>query len=335
MSWTSLGDAARFHMMRHDGTRLRHDLQRLTNELSTGRQADPGRATGGDFGALADLSRALTLTQTFARTIDEASFAAGARQAALARIEAEIDGMSPHLLGLSTSGSLQDLNLALADAPDRFAQAVAALNTRLGGVSLFAGNAPDRPALIPGTAMLAALRPAVAAAPTTQAAIAAVEDWFLSPGGGFDTIAWQGGSGPAAPAILGEGQQSETAIAAHDPALRSVLAGIALAALAAQMDDSTPHEDRRAMATAAATRLGSGEDAMIALRADLGAAQARLEEARVATSAARAGFEIEHARLTEADPYRTATDLQAVEARLETLYVLTARLSRLSLTEYL
>ena len=39
--------------------------------------------------------------------------------------------------------------------------------------------------------------------------------------------------------------------------------------------------------------------------------------------------------MTEADPYRTATDLQAAQTRLETLYVLTARLSRLNLTEYL
>ena len=39
--------------------------------------------------------------------------------------------------------------------------------------------------------------------------------------------------------------------------------------------------------------------------------------------------------MTEADPYRTATDLQAAHTRLETLYVLTARLSRLNLTEYL
>ena len=335
MSWTTLGDAARFHMMQHDGTRLRLELQRLTTELSTGRQSDLGRATGGDFGSLADVMRSLTLTQTFTRTLDEAGFAAAARQTALARIESEIDGLAPHILGLSTGGGLQDLTLALADAPERFSQAVSALNTRAAGMSLFAGNAPDQPALIPAEEMMDALRPLVAGAATHADAIAAVEDWFLSPGGGFETTAWQGGSGPAAPAILGEGQQTDAAITARDPAVREVRAGIALTALAAEMSGIAPAEDRRAMVMAAAARLESGEDAMIRLRSDLGATQGRIEEARVAAQAARAGFEIEYARLTEADPYRTATDLQAVQARLETLYVLTARLSRLSLTEYL
>lgn len=74
---------------------------------------------------------------------------------------------------------------------------------------------------------------------------------------------------------------------------------------------------------------------MIRLRSDLGAGQARIEEARVTVETTRAGLELERGRLTEADPYRTATDLQALQTRLETLYVLTARLSRLTLTEFL
>jgi flagellar hook-associated protein 3 FlgL len=331
MSMTTLGDAARFHMLQHDGTRLRQEVERLTSALSTGRHGDLGRATGGDFGDLAAMARSLTLTQTFARTIDEAGFAADARQTALARVESEIDGLAPHLLALSTSGGMHDLALALADAPERFAHAVAALNTRVADLSLFAGNAPDQPAVIPAEAMLDHLRPLVTAAATPQAAIAAVEAWFLDPGGGFAATAWQGGTGPAAPAILGEGQQIDAAITAQDPAIRAVLAGLALAALAGEV----PAEDQRVMVTAAATRLERGEDGLIGLRADLGATQARIDEARVAAQSARAGFEIAYARLVEADPYRTATDLQAVQARLELLYVLTARLSRLSLTEYL
>lgn len=335
MSWTTLGDAARFQMMQQDGTRLRQDLHRLTAELSSGRQSDLGRASGGNFGPLAEVSRALRLSEAFTRTIDEAAFTASARQAALARIESELDGLAPHILGLSIGGGLQDLALALADAPERFAQVTATLNTSVAGAALFAGDAPDRPALVPAAAMLAALRPIVAAAASTADAVAAVEAWFLAPGGAFETFAWQGGSGPAAPAILGEGHQTDAAITARDPALREVLAGFALAALASEIPNGAAADAKRAMVVAAAARLESGEDALIGLRSDLGATQARIEEARVAAQAARAGFEIEQARLVEADPYRTATDLQAVEARLEMLYVLTARLSRLSLTEYL
>lgn len=332
---TGLGDAARQQMLQRDGTRLRAALQRLTTEMASGRHADLGRATGGDFTPLAELGRSLRLTEGFARSIAEAGMMAGARQAALARVEAGVEGLAPQLLGLVAQGSLQDVTLAVADAGDRLDAVVSALNTRLAGQSLFAGNAPDRPALIPAQEMLAALRPLAAAAGTPADMVAAVEDWLRAPGGGFETDAWQGGPGPAAPAILGEGLSVETAVSARDPALRELLSGLALAALAAEGVGPAAGEGRRAVAEAAALRLESGEEALIRLRSDLGQSEARIEEARSATEAARAALELETARLTDADPYRTATDLTSVETRLEALYLLTARLSRLSLSEYL
>lgn len=335
MNIGGLGDPAQFHRLRQDGTALRQDLQRLTTELSSGRQSDTGRAVGGDFSVLSDLGRTLRLQAVFAQTIAEAGIDANARQAALDRVEAEVDGFAPQILGVATGGSLRDLALSLADAPQRFAQTVAALNTRIADKSLFAGDAPDRPALIPADAILAQLRPLADAAQGAADMVAVVEAWFLDPGTGFDTLAWQGGAGPAAPAILGEGQAEASGVTARDPALREVLAGLALAALAAEGAGPGAETDRRAVVQAAAGRLDRAGDALIRLRSDLGASQARIEEARAAAEAARAGAEIEQARLTGADPYRAATDLQAVQTRLEQLYILTARLSRLTLAEYL
>ena len=335
MSSLGLGDGARLQLLQQDGARLRDDLQRLTAELSSGQRADLGRATGGDFTPLADLGRSLRLTETFARTIADAGLAASARQSALGRVEAELDGMAPRLLGLATGGSLQDMTLAVADAGDRLDQVVTALKTRLAGAALFAGNAPDRPALAPAGDMLAQLRPIAAAAPTAQALVDAVEDWFLAPGGGFETDAWSGGPEGPAPAILGDGVAVQTGITAREPALREVMAGLALAALAAEGAGPAGESDRRALVSAAALRLEHGEEALIRLRSDLGQSEARIEEARAATEAARSTLETETARLTGADPYSTATELESVEGRLEALYLLTARLSRLSLSEYL
>lgn len=335
MTVTGPGDAAQTRLLQQQGTRLRQDLARLTGELSSGQVADPGRATGGDFGPLATLGRAQHLGEVFARTIAEAQMTAGARQAALGRIEAELDGLAPHLLGMAAGGSLQDVTLAVADGAARLDLAVSALNTRLAGAALFAGDRPDRSALIDSEAMLAELRPLAAASATADDMVAAVEAWFLAPGGGFDTLAWQGGAGPPPPAILGEGIAVESGVMAHDPALREVLAGLALTALAAEEVGPADGAGRRAVVTAAAQRLETGEEALIRLRSDLGATEARIEEARAATEATRATLELETARLTGADPYRTATELEAVETRLEALYLLTARLARLSLTEYL
>lgn len=335
MSFGTIGDTAQAYRFRQDGIRLQQDLMRLTQELSSGRQTDIGQSTGGDFSTLADLGRSVRMQTAFAQSIAEAAVAANGRQAALERVEAGVSGFAPQILGLATGGSLQDLTLSIADAPNRMAQAVGALNTQVAGKSLFAGDAPDRPAVISAAAMLDDLRPLVSATTTAADMIAVVEDWFLAPGGGYDTVAWQGGDGAAAPAILGETQQENTGITARDPALRQVLAGFALAAFASEGTGPGSDPVRRDVIKAAALRLEKGEDALIRLRSDLGASQARIEEARTAAEAARASAEMEQTRLTEADPYRSATDLQSVQTRLEQLYILTARLSRLTLSEYL
>lgn len=335
MSWTSLGDAARFEMLQQNGLKMRHNMQRLTAELASGQQADLGRVTGGDFNGLADISRSLRLTESFSRNIAEAAFAATARQTALERVEAEIDGLVPKLRGGAAAGSLRQMALALTDLPQRLEHVVGALNTRVAGVSLFSGDAPEQPALISGSAMMDHLRPLVAGATSPADKVAAVEAWFLTPGGGFETLAWQGGAGPPPPAILREGMQTQVAITALDPALRDLLAGLALTTLAAEATAPGEQDTQTALAEAGVSRLQSGEEALIGLRSDLGAAQARIEEARVSAEAARAGLEIERSRLRDTDPYRSATELQALQTRLETLYVVTARLSRLTLSEFL
>jgi flagellar hook-associated protein 3 FlgL len=179
------------------------------------------------------------------------------------------------------------------------------------------------------------LRALVAGAPDAATMVADVTAWFNDTGGGYETIAWQGGTGLPTPVLLGEGRSAETGVTALDPAIRDALAGLALAALAAEQAVPLPEAEQRALVTAAAGQMQQGEGRMIVLRARLGSEEARIEDARVASEAARASLEIEYGRIVEADPYRTATDLETVNTRLESLYILTARLSRLSLTEFI
>ncbi len=73
----------------------------------------------------------------------------------------------------------------------------------------------------------------------------------------------------------------------------------------------------------------------MSLRAVVGDAEAAIERARVRNGAELAAADLARATIVESDPFRAATDLQSVQGQLETLYAVTARLSRLSLTNYL
>lgn len=335
MSITTSSDAAQFLLLRRDSAQQKSDLVRLTSELSSGRVADLGKALGGDYSTLSDITRNMRLNATFVASVTEASIAAEGRQNALGRVSAELDGFAPSLLAITGGGSLSDLQLKLADGADRFEQAVDVLNTRFAGRSLFSADAPDATPLISAEDMMVELRALVSGAPDAATAVADVNAWFTDTGGGYETLAWQGGAGDAPSVLIGEGQTAETGVTALDPALREALAGLALAALASEQAPAFPEEEQRAFITASAHQMLSAEDGLIALRARLGAEEARIEDAKVTAETTRSSLQIEYGRLVEADPYDTATELEAVSLRLESLYILTARLSRLSLTEYL
>lgn len=333
MNWQSLGDAAAFRQLNTQTRHLRNDLQRLTLELSSGQRADPGRATGGDFTVLADIRRGLKLNEAFANTVAETAITLEYRQAALESVALSLDALAPALQSAANNDQGLALSLRLADAPMRFDQVVAAMNTRVGGQSLFAGDAPDQPALRDAAAILDDLKSAVGATSDAATIVQMVEAWFHDAGGGFETTDWLGGTGAAPALLVGEGVLVDGGIDARDPALRRVLSGLALAALAT--DFGGDESERQALAAAAAVRIGDAETGLIALRAELGSAQEQIDEARVRTDATRTGLQIEQGRILDADPYTAATELEDVGRRLESLYVMTARLSRLSLTEYL
>jgi flagellar hook-associated protein 3 FlgL len=73
----------------------------------------------------------------------------------------------------------------------------------------------------------------------------------------------------------------------------------------------------------------------VGLRAVVGDAEAAIERARIRNEAELSAAELARARILEADPFRAATDLQSVQNQLESLYTVTSRLSRLSLTSFL
>jgi flagellar hook-associated protein 3 FlgL len=93
--------------------------------------------------------------------------------------------------------------------------------------------------------------------------------------------------------------------------------------------------ERGRLAQQAGQQLVSTEDARTTLRARIGTVEAQIEAARTRNSAEETSLGILRSDLGSVDPYEAATRLQAVQSQLESLYLVTARVSRLSLTEYL
>ena len=334
MTITSIGDLAQSIQLRRETARLNQDLQRLTTEFSTGRKTDVHAAVGGDFRALSGLERSLSSLDAYEVSVNEAALASEVGQDILGRITSDANDLSAALLMVQESTDAQLTAAAGADARQKFAAAVTGLNTNVAGRSLFAGEAFDSPALADPETILADLFTAVGAA-ATEADVQTAVDAFFAPGGPFETVSYLGSAGPADPVALGDGSTAQAMLNARDSEIVEVLKNLATGALIDMGVLSTVPAERASLARTTGERLLTAQAGLVNARADLGVAQERIETAGSRISAERASYALAREEILSADPFETAAQLRDVEGQLQSLYLVTSRLSNLSLTNFL
>ena len=89
------------------------------------------------------------------------------------------------------------------------------------------------------------------------------------------------------------------------------------------------------MLSDAGTRLMSSAYGVVDMQARLGQAEARTDEVSARHTARRAAWSVMLNDLVSVDPFETAAVLKEAESQMEIHYTLTARLSGLSLAQYL
>ena len=335
MSLTTLGDLTSHFMLRRHNAALRSEMLQLSRELTTGQTADPIRHLAGDFAVLADIEQKMTLNAAFRQAAAEAITATDAMQTVLGAVQDNSLQLAGSLMTLSDSGLLETGRIAADEARDLLDQAISLLNTQVGGRSLFAGDAVAGPALIDGSALLTELETVTAGLTFPVDITSAVDAWFDSAGGGFDTVAYLGSDQPIPPFRVASDQTVSLDLRADNMTVRQTLKPLVIAALAGSASLGLDHDQRNALYRDAGARLYEVQDGLTALRADLGVTEARLEETVVRLGSEKLSLEQARGGLLNVDPYETASRLEQVQFNLESLYTLTVRMSRLSLTEYM
>ena len=334
MSVIGVGDLAQSFQMRRDNARLQEVFQTLASELSSGQRSDLGRTVSGDFGPLLGIERGLQAVAAYETAAAEAGLMADAAQSALEFVRDRAASISPSLLIVTTGFDPAHLDAAAETAARGFEDAVTALNVRVGDRSVFAGVATDGPALADPEAMLGELETLIAGETTAAGVETLVSDWF-GPGGGFEATGYLGAAAPLANIPISEDERVTLDVTAADPGVRDTLAGLALGALLDRGVLDTLPDERAALAQATGTRLLDAEYAITGTRTTVGIAQERIEAARTRNAAEAQSLEIARASILEVDPYETAARMRELEVQLETLYTVTARMSRLNLTAFL
>lgn len=332
MTRISVGDASLTNILARQGADLRGQVQRASQEVATGKHSDIGAALRGDFSPLLAIDASLSRLAAYATNTTDAAFQTAAQQSAITGLSQLASGISTTLLAAKDFSTPAQIATLGADAKGRLATAIGLLNTQASGRAVFSGTATDTIPLGSVDDLLTALETAATGASTAGQVTAAVTTWFADPLG-FG--AFYQGDTPLSPAPIAAGESADISTTAMDQTLRDTLAGFAMAALIDRgvlVGDTT---ERGRLAQQAGQQLISTEDGRTTLAARIGTVEAQIEAARSRNSAEDSALGILRSDIGSVDPYEAGTRLQTIQSQLESLYLVTARVSRLSLAEYL
>ncbi|WP_300394455.1 flagellin [Henriciella sp.] len=304
---------------------LRSRISAVSTEATTGQRADLTKHLSGRIGDAMLSQKALQDITSERSTLGIREARLDLVQQSLSGIQTTTNGLSARLLSAVGIGNESEVTAVSRDAKNALEKVFSSLNVRHGERFLFAGDATSTQPFGDTDQLLSDVRQMAIDATDAADFETLMDDYFNSPTGGWQQTIYQGS------ATASDGD----AVTATDPALRKVVAGLATMALAGQ--DSTPAllQINMGALQSAADKVSEGQVDLTNLRAGLGVTQERITSSQEA-------LDVEETILTEAftkiatrDQYEAATELRELESNLEASYLLTARLSNLSLMNYL
>lgn len=336
-SFHFFGDLSRSFQLRLGQHGLKTKLDRLTNELMTGIKSDIPKALGGNLSGISHIESRLKLLTTYQQSASEAQNRLSGMQTALEHIQLVIDDLGPRLLIEPNILEEHGLRESAGSIMRDFRSMFNTLNTSIAGQYLFSGTKTDNASLGGFDSMLAELTTAVAGATTASDIADRIDEWFEAPlgTGGFADTIYQGDDTGSTRFSISPDRRIDINMTANSEELRDTLKGMAIVAYASQTGGAIDDTNLRDLFSEAGARLVKGTVGLTSARAYLGQQQAVATQALARNLAEATTLSIARTNMIGADPYETVTALEETEAKIQSLYALTARLSRLNLTDYL
>ena len=334
MSMVSIGDLSQHYVSQRNGGRIKGDLARLGAELSTGRVADLNRSLAGNTKELSGIQHTLAVAQAHSATTNQVSLTLASMQRVLGEAGSLTSDLASALVVVNATSPTHQISEASRRSFDEFSDLVSTFNSTWAGKSLFAGTAVDQTALPPADAMLSDIVATIPDPGDPSSVISAVTAWFEDPAGGFMSTAY-GGNLTAQETRIGRDEIVNLDVTAADPAVLKALSSTALGAVVNQLETTLSRAAQGEILRESGVQLISSSQGIASLQARLGHQEERVESVKTSLSSMQSALGIALNDMTLADPFETATKLEATQRQLELHFTATARLSRLTLADYI
>ena len=304
---------------------LRSRIEALAEESTTGLQSDMVTHLKGR------VDQALVGEQALNDNAEEQS-RLGLRSVRLSLVDSSLTSVRELSAGLQVSmlsaigaGELEAQNLVSSQAQTALDDVVSRLSARNGERFLFSGDATATPPFADTSVLINDLR-AIAAGATDAADFAAqVETYFDDPAGGFQTNFYQGAQSASDP----------DSVVANQPEFKELIQGLAILSLAHSADGLAFAAGGSPAMDQALERLERGRTNIVNTQAAVGMRRESIADEQALLQREQTLLNQAFTDLVGKDQFEAAAQLRELEANLEASYLLTTRLSNLTLLNFL
>ncbi|MEM7487799.1 MAG: hypothetical protein AAF390_01610 [Pseudomonadota bacterium] len=318
---------------RDNSTETRARIDTLSQELITDRHADLGEALRSDFSQVSVAAHELRTYRAHAASLLQAETWGQGLQTALGGMQDDLQRLFEAIPASLTGTGDMDLAGIGEIGSGVLSDLLSQLDARVGGRGLFQNGHPGASPPPDAQTVMADIA-ALAGGATDLVGLTAAVDAYFAPGGPYGLAA---ATLPADPVAFPTGP-AETAAFQISAASPEIVTALQKAALAAALPDAgfpMSETDREAARSSLIEGIATATSGLTGLRGRIGAVEARISDIADRLDSARARQETALGDATAPDPNETATRLQAEMSRLETTYAITARRSRLRLTDFI
>ncbi|MEM9573422.1 MAG: flagellin [Pseudomonadota bacterium] len=304
---------------------LREQIEARGEEATTGFQSDLVKHLNGRIDQALLGERAIQDNEDEQSRLGLRSIRLSLTDSTLTSVRELTSGLQIGMLGAIGTGEIESQDLFATQARAALDDALSRMNARNGERFLFSGDATATSPFGPADDLLSDIT-ALATAATDEADFAAqLDTYFDDPAGGFQTSFYRGAQSAS---------DADSVVGNHS-AFADMFRGLAVMALS-HTSIAVPfvRSDSPAMTTAL-ERLERGRTELVNIQASVGMRQANIANEQELLSRERTLLNQAFTDLAGKDQYEAATQLRELEANLEASYLLTTRLSNLSITNYL
>lgn len=333
---TGISDFYRSSFFRRNVTQTKTALTDATRELASEFKSAKKIAHSGNVAKVFRIDKELAMLESFGAIVKTETTRLDAASNALEHIRSLSESVSIDVISQTQEGSSQQAMTIAADGAYSALQTVmATLNLAVGGATVFAGDATDTPPLAGFSTLMGDIGALVSGAPDAATALANVDAYFYTPGGGFETNIYQGSTVDKLPVGVSQTMMVDANLRADDPVIRDTLRNLAVMATVGQgAFAGQPIIQRALLDDASMSGIGNSTD-LTRQQERLGHSQEQLGLVEARNESERFQLMTHRNDLALADPYETATRLQSLEAQLESIFIVTARLSGLKLVNFI